>query len=632
VEEVKSARYMLNKFVKDMNDASKTARGNASASKEQIQAYSRVISQLEKVSSGTMSTKQQQAALTNQIKELKIQWANLSDTAKNGDFGKSLASTLTEAQARLKTITTQISQTNQEMTKLGSNTKNLGGINQIFGKFSGNLNVAAGAMSTLGMNGGQALSTVASKSSFIAGLGPALANPYVLAGAAIAGAGVGWYKYNKEFEHTLRLTSEFTGLSGDALTNLRNEIKSVSDVWDKDYREVLSGVDNLMVTYGIDGESALQIIKDGFVSGADDAGNLLSLIQQYSGSFKDAGISASELVAIIGNTRSGIFSEDGMQAIQMGAKNIRLMKDTTAESLNAIGISADEMQRKLADGSISTIQAIQQIAEKLKELPPQSQEVGEVLQYVFGKQGAAAGTQLIQGLADIQTNLDEVKKQTGDYGKSLEDLADADKRLEDAMSETFGIADGGFETMSNKAKTLFYEALTICLNGVNDLKEGIQTWYAYSKAAIEQIAYSLNELADAWESLANLDFDAVGDHLSNAFSTDKFNSEINSFYDELNKKHQKTANAISKKPINPVAIPTNKGGNKGGSKGGSRGAKSSKNSPKVEYQNGSLGWIEQEISKKQAELKLAVNDEDRQKVQKEIVKEDIFTQLKVERK
>ena len=197
-------------------------------------------------------------------------------------------------------------------------------------------------------------------------------------------------------------------------------------------------------------------------------------------------------------------------------------------------------------------------------------------------------------------------------------MADADKRLEDAMSETFGIADGGFETMSNKAKTLFYEALTICLNGVNDLKEGIKTWYAYSKAAIEQIAYSLNELADAWESLANLDFDAVGDHLSNAFSTDKFNSEINSFYDELNKKHQKTANAISKKPINPVAIPTNKGGNKGGSKGGSKGAKSSKNSPKVEYQNGSLGWIEQEISKKQAELKLAVNDEDRQKVQKEI--------------
>lgn len=631
VEEVKSAQYMLNKFINETKNQSNTIKKNTQVTNEQIQSYQRVIKSLEKVGSGTMTAKQQQAALTTQIKELKIQWANLSDTAKNGDFGKSLASTLTEAQAKLKTITTQISQTNQEMTKLGNNTKNLGGINQIFGKFSGNLNVAAGAMSTLGMNGGQALSTVATKSSFIAGLGPALANPYVLAGAAITGAGVAWYKYNKEFEHTLRLTSEFTGLTGDALINLRNEIKSVADVWDKDYRDVLSTVDNLMVTYGIDGEKALQIIRDGFISGADDAGNLLSLIQQYSGSFKDAGISASELVAIIGNTRSGIFSEEGMQAIQMGAKNIRLMKDTTAEALNAIGISADEMTKKLADGSMTTIQAIQQIAEKLKELPPQSQEVGEVLQDVFGKQGAAAGTQLIEGLADIQTNLDEVKKQTGDYGQSLEDLADADKRLEDAMSETFGIADGGFETISNKAKTLFYEALILCVNEVNDFKESIQTWYAYTKAAIEQIAYSLNELAEAWESLANLDFDAVGNHLSNAFSTKKFDSEINTFYDDLYKKHQKTTNAINNNPVTPVVTPTNTGGNKGGGhkggghkggghKGGKSGGKSSKTTPKVEYKEGSLGFIEQELSKKQAELKLAVNDADRQKVQKEIDK------------
>ena len=631
VEEVKSAQYMLNKFINETKNQSNAIKKNTQVTNEQIQSYQRVIKSLEKVGSGTMTAKQQQAALTNQIKELKIQWANLSETAKNGDFGKSLASTLTEAQAKLKTITTQISQTNQEMTKLGKNTKNLGGINQIFGKFSGNLNVAAGAMSTLGMNGGQALSTVATKSSFIAGLGPALANPYVLAGAAITGAGVAWYKYNKEFEHTLRLTSEFTGLTGDALINLRNEIKSVADVWDKDYKEVLSTVDNLMVTYGIDGEKALQIIRDGFIGGADDAGNLLSLIQQYSGSFKDAGISASELVAIIGNTRSGIFSEEGMQAIQMGAKNIRLMKDTTAEALNAIGISADEMTKKLADGSMTTIQAIQQIAEKLKELPPQSQEVGQVLQDVFGKQGAAAGTQLIEGLADIQTNLDEVKKQTGDYGQSLEDLADADKRLEDAMSETFGIADGGFETISNKAKTLFYEALILCVNEVNDFKESIQTWYAYTKAAIEQIAYSLNELAEAWESLANLDFDAVGDHLSNAFSTKKFDSEINTFYDDLYKKHQKTTNAINNNPVTPVVTPTNTGGNKGGGnkggshkggghKGGRSGGKSSKTTPKVEYKEGSLGFIEQELSKKQAELKLAVNDADRQKIQKEIDK------------
>lgn len=59
VEEVSSAKYMLNKFIKETEKASSTAKDNASASKEQINAYSRVISELEKVSSGSMTTTQQ---------------------------------------------------------------------------------------------------------------------------------------------------------------------------------------------------------------------------------------------------------------------------------------------------------------------------------------------------------------------------------------------------------------------------------------------------------------------------------------------------------------------------------------------------------------------------------------------
>ena len=117
VEEVKSARHMLNKFVKDTEQASNTARDNATASKEQIQAYSRVISQLEKVASGSMNTKQQQQALADQIKELKVQWQSLSDAAKSSDFGKSLADTMSNATAELENIKNKLS-TIDEMDEL----------------------------------------------------------------------------------------------------------------------------------------------------------------------------------------------------------------------------------------------------------------------------------------------------------------------------------------------------------------------------------------------------------------------------------------------------------------------------------------------------------------------------------
>lgn len=109
VEEVKAARYMLNKFVKNTQSASSSVKDNVSATKEQVQAYSRVISQLEKVSSGSMNTKQQQAALTEQIKELKVQWQSLSNDTKAGAFGQSLSDTLRIATEELDSLKGKLS-------------------------------------------------------------------------------------------------------------------------------------------------------------------------------------------------------------------------------------------------------------------------------------------------------------------------------------------------------------------------------------------------------------------------------------------------------------------------------------------------------------------------------------------
>jgi len=109
VSEIKSAQGMLEKFVKETETASSSARDNVSATNEQVSAYKRVITQLEKVGSGTMNTKQQQQALAEQIKELKVQWQNLSNEAKSGEFGKSIASTMSAATEELNRLKTQLS-------------------------------------------------------------------------------------------------------------------------------------------------------------------------------------------------------------------------------------------------------------------------------------------------------------------------------------------------------------------------------------------------------------------------------------------------------------------------------------------------------------------------------------------
>jgi phage-related minor tail protein len=217
-----------------------------------------------------------------------------------------------------------------------------------------------------------------------------MSNPVFLAIAGIAGAGMAakwFYDYNMGVEQAMRLTREFTHTSGQELSNLRAEIQATANTYGKDYKDVLQAVDTLMSHYHISGKEAIDTINDGFQAGADLNGDMLQKLQQYAPTFRDAGISADRFMAIMSQTRSGIFSEQGLDAIKQGSARIREMSNTTRTALQKIGIDVDEMQAKLRSGQMDTFDAIQQVANKLKELPDNAQEVGEVMSAVFGRQG-----------------------------------------------------------------------------------------------------------------------------------------------------------------------------------------------------------------------------------------------------
>lgn len=287
-----------------------------------------------------------------------------------------------------------------------------------------------------------------------------MASAAVASITAVIEGGKWWYNYNAEIEEAQRLTREFTGLTGDALINVRSEIQALSNTFGKDYKDVLGAVDGLMAQYGITAGEAMEVVKDGFVSGADLGGNMLSLIGQYAPSFHDAGIGASELVAIIAQTRSGIFSEGGMALIQMASKRVREMSKATEESLNSIGINSKQLKKELKDGTKSTFDAIQMISEQLKKMPQDSQEVGNVLKDVFGRQGAAGGLKMIESLAEMTTKMEDVKAVTGEYGELQEQEVEAQTRLNEKMSKFFGIGDQGFEEITMKAKVFALNALS----------------------------------------------------------------------------------------------------------------------------------------------------------------------------
>ena len=319
-----------------------------------------------------------------------------------------------------------------------------------------------------------------------------------------------WYNYNSEIEEAQRLTREFTGLAGDELVSVRSHIQAIADTFGKDYKDVLGGVDALMSQYGISAQEAMKIVEDGFTAGADLGGNMLSMISQYGPAFNDAGIGASELVAIIAQTRSGIFSEGGMSLIQMASKKIREMEKTTAASLDAIGINSKKLQSELRSGAKGTFDAVREVAEALKKMPKDSQEVGSVLKDVFGRQGAAGGLKMIESLADMTTKMEDVKAVTGEFGKLQQEEINAQTELNEKMSKFFGIGDQGFEEITMKAKVFALNALSAIIDYTVKIINYFINLYNEStvfRAEIETLKLNFKQL---WETV-KLGFNIIVD-------------------------------------------------------------------------------------------------------------------------
>lgn len=340
-------------------------------------------------------------------------------------------------------------------------------------------------------------------------------NPYFLAMAGVAGAGMAFkwfYDYNKGLLEATRLTREFTGYTGEALETMRNSIAATADTMGKDFKDVLGTADNLMANFHLSGEQAMDVINKGFASGADLSGDMLQKIQQYAPTFHDAGISADQMVAIIQQTRSGIFSDKGLDIIDMASKKIREMSSGTASSLDAIGISSKQVQEDLAKGTKSTFDVIQEVSTKMKNFGADSQQVGDVLKNVFGKQGAQAGIQLIEQLDTMSTSLDEVKKQTGAWGDVQLENIKLHKELNTYLSSMFDMSQHGFASIIAAGKQFGTKVLVQIMKGLFNTINYFIDWYNESlllRGVIQTLGAAFRGVWSAVKGVANLIIDAM---------------------------------------------------------------------------------------------------------------------------
>jgi len=454
-------------------------------------------------------------ALRAALARQKAEYYALSKAERESAQGVALQKLIKETNDDIKQAEEAIGVFSRNVGNYEEAIKNAFGLNNSFASSLLNMTKSGSGLS------GMFDSAKTSAAAFLKTLAGFLANPVFLALAGIAGAGTvfkWWFDYNQGLAEATRLTKEFLGLSGNSLKAVRNEIQATADVYGKDYKEVLETTDALMSQYGLTAEQAMTVIQDGFQAGADEGGNMLSKIKDLAPQFHDAGIAADEMMAIMAQTRSGIFSEGGMDLIAMASKKIREMATGTESALNGIGISAKQVEEDLSSGAKSTFDVIQEVSAKLRELPQDSQEVGNVLKDVFGRQGASAGLQLIEQLDTMTKDIEEVKKVTGEYGEATRKQMETQKELNNVVSAMFDVTDKGFEAITVQAKTYITEGLISLLKWVVELTNKFIDLYNRSWAVRAPIQGIITVVKAGWGIISNV-FKAVFSVLKELINT-----------------------------------------------------------------------------------------------------------------
>lgn len=713
---INEAQSVLSRYAREARTASGSISTCASVTDAQVTSYQRLVRAMQRVSNGTMTTSQAERALVQQIQELRIQWANLSDDARRSDFGRALSESMASAERQLEQVRTQIRQTHAELDNLSSASEgfDLSSIgNSINSLRSGDI---SGFVSQL-----QALRNISLGSivSSVGALGASLSAAIAPVAALVGGIAALGYTVSEsissvsDFETHLDGLQSLTGLGDDAMKSIADGAiemskgfkSSASEIVDSmkligsqapellknqdalmkvtEAANVLSeaagievvdaakGVTTVMNQMGASASEATEIINVLAASsqqGSADVAYLNTAFEKAGTAAKSAGMDYTQLAAAI-ETIAPKFSSADVAGSTLNSTLLALSVQTNDKFKPAV-VGMDQALQNLAKAEMDDIQMKNLVGASNITMLKTLIEAKDTFK---GFESSLAGTNT--AYEQMAINTDNLDGTIGGLKSNWEALL-----LTLGESEIIqGIIQFFQQVISTLTELINYISATIkefeglggSINIVDALGAVWKVNVTIIKAACEIIEVAIASVIKLFQKIGQVVrtvWGSIKQTLKNVGFFEPIRNACKSVITWFTNMVQKIQgvwtdfkrwlglNVASTKITVDNEVGDAVGGNKpsgGTSSGGniSSGSTSSTASsgktgrtPKVttskvttkpQYKEGSLGKIEEDISKKQAELKLAISDEDRKKIQKEIndltkKKEAIELSLKVQ--
>lgn len=658
---INKAKETLEKYKNKTDNASKSIQDNVTVSNSQIASYNRVIRTLDKVASGTMTTTQQEKALTNQIKELKMQWANLSSEAKRSDFGRALSESCRTAQSQLRQIQTQMSQVSGSM-------KGIGGIKTGSGFMSlatSGIAMATGigtAAAAFDVLKGAIMDNIETASNFEASVsritsltGASSETIDSLKRSAMELGATTTQSASEVMEAFGMIGSKSPSLLGDAdaLAEVTKNCIMLSEAANMDLGTAATAVTGILNQFGIEANRSAEIVNllaAASQQGAGDVGYLNTAIVNCGSVAGTLGISVNQVVAVLEQ-----LAQSGVDASSAGnqLKNIMLKLESSSDNnLKPSVVGLTTALQNLGDEHLSTTDLTKKFG---------TENVAAALTLIKTAESAEKLTQSITG---TNTAEEQQKTNNDNLQGSLKNLSSKWEAFNLAINEGNGL-------------------IRSCVDVTADLVGWLTKLITKTDAATEARKRLNRELGGdgSNESTVGDNVKRVGSKGTKGQKIGEFN-KIKHTYDRQIKDYNKQIGSIDKKiaeqqkivnksqghvgvlelkrlqthrnelaaerraimadqrkfikggiqvirPIKPAPGDGDNNGNGNGSGGGGTVHTShtpkittNKTTPKVEVEPvvdpNSLKGIEDQISKKQAKLKLSADPDERKKLKSEI--------------
>lgn len=715
---INEAQSVLSRYAREARTASGSISTCASVTDAQVTSYQRLVRAMQRVSNGTMTTSQAERALVQQIQELRIQWANLSDDARRSDFGRALSESMASAERQLEQVRTQIRQTREELDNLSSASEgfDLSSIgNSINSLRSGDI---SGFVSQL-----QALRNISLGSivSSVGALGASLSAAIAPVAALVGGIAALGYTVSEsissvsDFETHLDGLQSLTGLGDDAMKSIADGAiemskgfkSSASEIVDSmkligsqapellqnqdalmkvtEAANVLSeaagievvdaakGVTTVMNQMGASASEATEIINVLAASsqqGSADVAYLNTAFEKAGTAAKSAGMDYTQLAAAI-ETIAPKFSSADVAGSTLNSTLLALSVQANDKFKPAV-VGMDQALQNLAKAEMDDIQMKNLVGASNITMLKTLIEAKDTFK---GFESSLAGTNT--AYEQMAINADNLDGTIGGLKSNWEALL-----LTLGESEIIqGIIQFFQQVISTLTELINYISATIkefeglggSINIVDALGAVWKVNVAIIKAACEIIEVAIAAVIKLFQKIGQVVrtvWGSIKQTLKNVGFFEPIRNACKSVITWFTNMVQKIQgvwtdfkrwlglNVASTKITVDNEVGDAVGGNKpsrgtssssGSTSSGSKSStassgKTGRKTPKVttskvttkpQYKEGSLGKIEEDISKKQAELKLAISDEDRKKIQKEIndltkKKEAIELSLKVQ--